>query len=94
MFGERIAGETPELDQEGVRMRFIGRREGIDAELVERMEWAEEDDRRTTDGSRSLSPSTTAAGRRSSTRRETSRVAPRRSFAATSTRPRCTIQTS
>jgi undecaprenyl diphosphate synthase len=41
MFGERILGETPELDQEGVRMRFIGRREGIAADLVERMEWAE-----------------------------------------------------
>ena len=42
MFGERILGETPELDEEGVRMRFIGRREGVDAGLVERMEWAEE----------------------------------------------------
>jgi undecaprenyl diphosphate synthase len=42
MFGERILGETPELDQEGVRMRFIGRREGVDPGLVERMEWAEE----------------------------------------------------
>jgi undecaprenyl diphosphate synthase len=42
MFGERILGETPELDQEGVRMRFIGRREGVEAGLVERMEWAEE----------------------------------------------------
>jgi undecaprenyl diphosphate synthase len=41
MFGERILGETPELDQEGVRMRFIGRREGVDAGLIERMEWAE-----------------------------------------------------
>jgi len=41
MFGERILGETPELDAEGVRMRFIGRREGVDAGLVERMEWAE-----------------------------------------------------
>jgi undecaprenyl diphosphate synthase len=41
MFGERILGETPELDQEGVRMRFIGRREGIEQGLVERMEWAE-----------------------------------------------------
>lgn len=41
MFGERILGETPELDQEGVRMRFIGRREGVDPDLVERMEWAE-----------------------------------------------------
>jgi undecaprenyl diphosphate synthase len=42
MFGERILGETPELDQEGVRMRFIGRREGVDAGLIERMEWAED----------------------------------------------------
>ncbi len=42
MFGERIDAETPELHEEGVRMRFIGRREGVDAELVERMEWAEE----------------------------------------------------
>jgi undecaprenyl diphosphate synthase len=41
MFGERILGETPELDSEGVRMRFIGRREGVDADLVEQMEWAE-----------------------------------------------------
>jgi undecaprenyl diphosphate synthase len=41
MFGERILGETPELDEEGVRMRFIGRREGVEPELVERMEWAE-----------------------------------------------------
>ena len=41
MFGERILGETPELDQEGVRMRFIGRREGLAPKLVERMEWAE-----------------------------------------------------
>jgi undecaprenyl diphosphate synthase len=42
MFGERIDAETPELDAEGVRMRFIGRREGVDEELVERMTWAEE----------------------------------------------------
>lgn len=41
MFGERIAAETPELKQEGVRMRFIGRREGVDPALVEQMEWAE-----------------------------------------------------
>ncbi len=41
MFGQRILGETPELDEEGVRMRFIGRREGVAPELVERMEWAE-----------------------------------------------------
>jgi len=42
MFGERIDAETPELSEEGVRMRFIGRREGVAAKLVERMEWAEE----------------------------------------------------
>jgi undecaprenyl diphosphate synthase len=41
MFGERIASETPELDEEGVRMRFIGRREGVERGLVEQMEWAE-----------------------------------------------------
>lgn len=41
MFGERIEAETPELHEEGVRMRFIGRRQGVAAELVERMEWAE-----------------------------------------------------
>ncbi len=43
MFGERIASETPELKEEGVRMRFIGRREGVDPGLVERMGWAEEE---------------------------------------------------
>jgi undecaprenyl diphosphate synthase len=41
MFAERIDSETPELDEEGVRMRFVGRREGVASELVERMEWAE-----------------------------------------------------
>lgn len=42
MLDERIATETPELDAEGVRMRFVGRREGVDPGLVERMAWAEE----------------------------------------------------
>jgi undecaprenyl diphosphate synthase len=41
MFGERIDGETPELHEEGVRMRFVGRREGVDPGLVAKMEWAE-----------------------------------------------------
>ncbi len=41
MFAERIDRETPELDDEGVRMRFIGRREGIGPQLIERMNWAE-----------------------------------------------------
>jgi len=42
MFAQRIDAETPELHEEGVRMRFIGRREGVSPELVRRMEWAEE----------------------------------------------------
>jgi len=41
MFSQRIASETPELDREGVRMRFIGRREGVSGSLVEQMDWAE-----------------------------------------------------
>jgi undecaprenyl diphosphate synthase len=42
MFSQRIAGETPELHDEGVRMRFIGRREGVDERLAEQMLWAED----------------------------------------------------
>ncbi len=43
MFARRIDIETPELNEEGVRMRFIGRRQPpVPRELVERMEWAED----------------------------------------------------
>jgi undecaprenyl diphosphate synthase len=42
MFAERIDRETPELNEEGVRMRFVGRREGLEPGLVRRMDWAEE----------------------------------------------------
>jgi undecaprenyl diphosphate synthase len=43
MFGRRIDHETPELHEEGVRMRFIGRRSApVPAALVERMNWAED----------------------------------------------------
>jgi undecaprenyl diphosphate synthase len=41
MFGELIVSETPELHEEGVRMRFVGRRTGVSPALLERMEWAE-----------------------------------------------------
>ena len=41
MFSQRIASETPELDDEGVRMRFIGRRERVTPALLEQMDWAE-----------------------------------------------------
>jgi undecaprenyl diphosphate synthase len=43
MFSRRIKTETPELRDEGVRMRFIGRREGISAALQRQMDWAEEE---------------------------------------------------
>jgi undecaprenyl diphosphate synthase len=42
MFARRIDQETPELHEEGVRMRFIGRRQDpVPEELIERMAWAE-----------------------------------------------------
>lgn len=42
MFGRRLETETPELDEEGVRMRFIGRVDGVPARLVEAMREAED----------------------------------------------------
>ncbi len=44
MFSERIERETPELNAEGVRMRFIGNRSDrrIPSKLRKQMEWAEE----------------------------------------------------
>ena len=43
MMARRIEAETPELHDEGVRMRFIGRRaDPVPPKLIERMEWAEE----------------------------------------------------
>jgi undecaprenyl diphosphate synthase len=43
MFGRRIEAETPELHEEGVRMRFIGRRQApVPPTLVQQMEWAEQ----------------------------------------------------
>jgi undecaprenyl diphosphate synthase len=42
MFARRIDQETPELHEEGVRMRFIGRRaDPVPTDLIERMGWAE-----------------------------------------------------
>ncbi len=45
MFAELIESETPELDEEGVRMIFIGRRDEVSDELREKMGWAEEQTR-------------------------------------------------
>ena len=36
MFTRRIAIEAPELHRDGIKMRFIGRREGLPAELSSR----------------------------------------------------------
>jgi undecaprenyl diphosphate synthase len=41
LFAERIVEETPELHAQGVRMRFIGRRDGVEPALLEQMDWAE-----------------------------------------------------
>lgn len=41
MFSRRIVDETPELDAEGVRMKFIGRRDGISDSLLAQMDEAE-----------------------------------------------------
>ena len=41
MFTDLIASETRELHEQGVRMRFVGRREEVSDGLRERMEWAE-----------------------------------------------------
>jgi undecaprenyl diphosphate synthase len=42
MFAERIDRETPELHLEGVRMRYIGRREGVSEDLQRRIAWSED----------------------------------------------------
>ena len=93
MFSERIAGETPELHEEGVRMRFIGRREGVGERWSSQMDWAEE----LTGGQQ---PDHAVRGlqlrraRRDPRRRaRASRAAARRSSARACTRPRCTTPT-
>lgn len=42
MLAQRIAKETTELHQQGVRMRFIGRRHAVPHELIAQMRWAEQ----------------------------------------------------
>jgi undecaprenyl diphosphate synthase len=41
LFSARIIDETPELHEEGVKMRFVGRREGVLPDLLDQMDWAE-----------------------------------------------------
>ncbi len=42
MFSELIDKEVPELHEQGVRVRFMGRREGLSDTILSRMEWARE----------------------------------------------------
>ena len=42
MFAQRLVNDTPEIREGGIRLRFIGRREGVDPALVEKIEWAEQ----------------------------------------------------
>ena len=99
MFSERILDETPELHEEGVRMRFVGRREGV-AARARSSRWSGRRPRPPpTTASRCSSPSTTAAGRRSSTRAArftggTEEDVPRAALRARDARPGPVIRTS
>jgi undecaprenyl diphosphate synthase len=42
LFASLIESETPELEEQGVRMRFTGRRSEVSRELQARMAWAEQ----------------------------------------------------
>jgi undecaprenyl diphosphate synthase len=41
LFVDRLRREAPELDEEGVRLRIIGRRDRVGESLLEQIEWAE-----------------------------------------------------
>jgi undecaprenyl diphosphate synthase len=42
LLARRVPIDTPTMNGDGVRIRFIGRRDGLPPELVEQMRWAEE----------------------------------------------------
>ena len=42
LFVDRIKREAPELDEEGVRLRFIGRRDRLAPAVLEQVDWAEQ----------------------------------------------------
>ena len=42
LFVERIKREAPELDEEGVRLRFIGRRDRLSEKVLAGIDWAEQ----------------------------------------------------
>jgi undecaprenyl diphosphate synthase len=41
LFVDRLRREAPELDEEGVRLRIIGRRDRVAPHVLEQIEWAE-----------------------------------------------------
>jgi undecaprenyl diphosphate synthase len=43
LFADRIIEETPEMIESGIRMRFVGSREGVPQKLLDRMDKAEVD---------------------------------------------------
>ena len=93
MFSERILAETPELHDEGVRMRFIGRRTGVarGAARPDALGRGEDAGQRADHALRGLQLRRAGGDRR---RRALVRPARRRrSSARTSTRPRCTTRT-
>jgi undecaprenyl diphosphate synthase len=51
LFVERLRQEAPELDEEGVRLRIIGRRDRVAPHVLEQIEWAEQLTARHTDRS-------------------------------------------
>ena len=94
MFSERILGETPELHEEGVRMRFIGRREGVDPELrrADGVGGGQDRRQRPHHAVRGLQLRRPGGDRRR--RRALRRAAARRTSRSCSTRRRCTTRSS
>jgi undecaprenyl diphosphate synthase len=41
LFAEKLDSEAPELDADEVRLRFVGKRDRVEPDLLAKMEWAE-----------------------------------------------------
>ena len=77
------------MDEEGVRLRFIGRRDRIAPQVAEEIEWAEQLTARHTARTRVRRLRLRRPGRDPRTPPSATRAAGRTSSAATSTRPSC-----
>ena len=88
LFVERIRREAPELDEEGVRLRFIGRRDRlVAAACAEEIDWAEQLTARHTARTLFVGVRLRRPGRDPARGRALRGRRARRSSAATSTRP-------